>query len=96
MTVHDRRNPNKAYVKVRADHLPDGRIIPLMIRSDDGEVMRIDRIIDVREAPALKVGGQGTRYTCQIPQNVQVNDAQVITGREIYLFHDRDKWFVEE
>ena len=55
-----------------------------MIRTDDGEVMRIDRIIDVREAPALKVGGQGTRYTCQIPQNVQVNDAQVITGREIY------------
>ena len=34
--------------------------------------------------PALKAGGQGVRYTCRIG------------GREIYLFHDRDHWFVEE
>lgn len=91
MTTRDRRNPDKVYVKVRADHLPDGRIIPLMIRTEAGEVVKIDRILDVREAPALKVGGQGTRYTCQIPQ--RTDDA--ITEREIFLFHDRDYWFME-
>lgn len=80
----DRRNPEKVYVKVRADHLPDGRIMPLMFRSDDGDAVRIDRILDVREAPSLKMGGQGTRYTCRAGEH------------EIYLFHDRDRWFVEE
>ena len=80
----DRRNPAKVYLKVRADHLPDGRIFPLMFRAQDGPAVRIDRIRDVREAPSLKMGGQGTRYTCRVG------------AREIYLFHDRDRWFAEE
>ena len=74
----------KEYVKVRADFLPDGRIIPLMFKTEDGEKTVIDRVMDVRQAPALKVGGQGTRYTCRVGDSV------------IYLFHDRDYWFVEE
>ena len=94
MTTRDRRNPDKVYVKVRADHLPDGRIIPLMIRTEDGEIVKIDRILDVREAPAMKLGGQGTRYTCQVPQ--QAGDTANVTEREIYLFHDRNHWFMEE
>lgn len=93
MTIRDHRNPDKIYVKVRADHLPDGRIIPLMIRTEAGEVVKIDRILDVREAPSMKAGGQGTRYTCQIPQ--QLDDASNVAEREIYLFHDRNQWFVE-
>ena len=80
----DRRNPEKVYVKVRADHLPDGRVLPLMFRGKDGDAVRIDRILDVREAPSLKKGGQGMRYTCRVGEH------------EIYLFHDRDRWFVEE
>lgn len=80
----DRRNARKVYVKVRADHEPDGRVIPLMFRAEDGPAVRIDRILDVREAPSLKLGGQGTRYTCRIGE------------RQIYLFHDRAQWFVEE
>lgn len=84
MTDRDRRNPQKIYLKVRADHLPDGRVIPLMFRSEDGDAVLIDRILDVREAPSLKMGGQGTRYTCRVGE------------REIYLFHDRDRWFMEE
>ena len=80
----DRRNPEKVYVKVRADHLPDGRVLPLMFRGEDGDAVRIDRILDVREAPSLKKGGQGMRYTCRVGVH------------EIYLFHDRDRWFVEE
>lgn len=74
----------KEYVKVRADFLPDGRILPLMFKTDDGQKTVIDRILEVRLAPALKVGGQGMRYTCRIGENV------------VYLFHDRDYWFIEE
>ena len=74
----------KEYVKVRADFMPDGRILPLMFKTEDGQKTIIDRILDVRQAPALKAGGQGVRYTCRIGDQV------------IYLFHDRDYWFLEE
>ena len=78
-----RKNPNKIYVKVRADHLLDGSIRPLKFRAEDGPVFRIDRVMDVREAPSLKAGGQGVRYTCQIE------------GRQLYLFYDEPYWFIE-
>lgn len=80
----DQRTSRKVYLKVRVEHLPDGRVWPLMFRAKEGEAARIDRILDVREAPSLKMGGQGTRYTCRVG------------GKEIYLYHDRDKWFMEE
>lgn len=95
MTVHDRRNPDKVYVKVRADHLPDGRVLPLLFRTEDGETARVDRIIDVREAPSLKLGGQGTRYTCLV-SGAQHDTDETTIQREVFLFHDRDRWFVEE
>ena len=75
--------PAKVYVKVRADHMLDGRIRPLMFRSEDGPVHVIDRIEDEREAPALKAGGQGVRYVCRVE------------GRRVRLFHDEPFWFVE-
>lgn len=78
-----RENPNKIYVMVRADHLLDGRIRPLMFRTEDGPIARIDRILDEREAPSLKAGGQGMRYTCQIGE------------KQLYLFHDDLYWFIE-
>ena len=53
-----RKNPAKIYVKVRADHLIDGTTRPLMLRTEDGPIVRIDRITDVREAPSLKAGGR--------------------------------------
>ena len=83
MSAH-RENPAKIYVSVRADHLLNGRIRPLMFRAKDGPVVRIDRILDEREAPSLKAGGQGMRYTCRI------------LGHETYLFEDDGRWFVEE
>lgn len=74
----------KIFIKVRADHMPDGRIIPLMFKEEDGPRILIDQVTDIRPAPALKVGGQGMRYTCRI-------------GSEwIYLFHDREFWFLEK
>ncbi len=78
-----RRNPHKAFVKVRADHEIGGRITPLKFREANGEPVIIDRILDVRPAPSLKAGGQGIRYTCRV------------RDKEIYLFHDRDLWFIE-
>jgi len=78
-----RKNPSKIFVKVRADHLLDGSVRPLLFRSEDGPAVRIDRILDVREAPSLKAGGQGVRYTCQIE------------NRQLYLFYDEPYWFIE-
>ena len=82
MSAH-RENPGKIYVCVRADHLLSGRIRPLMFRTEDGPAVRIARILDEREAPSLKAGGQGMRYTCQVE------------GGLIYLFHDDLYWFIE-
>lgn len=82
MSAH-RENPAKIYVSVRADHLLNGRIRPLMFRTKDGPVVRIDRILDEREAPSLKAGGQGMRYTCRIGE------------KQLYLFHDDVYWFIE-
>ena len=78
-----RKNPFKIYVKVRADHLLDGSTHPLMLRAEDGPCVRIDRVIDVREAPSLKAGGQGIRYTC------------LSEDRSFYLFFDDPHWFIE-
>ena len=83
MNDRDARNPLKIYAKVRADFLPDGRIIPLMFRVGDEEAVRIDRVLDVRQAASLKLGGQGTRYTC------------LAEDRRYYLFNDQGRWFVE-
>lgn len=82
MSAH-RENPAKIYVSVRADHLLNGRIRPLMFRAKDGPVVRIDRVLDEREAPSLKAGGQGMRYTCRVGE------------KQLYLFHDDVYWFIE-
>ena len=74
----------KEYVKVRADFTLDGRLVPLKFRAEDGLPQVIDRIIDVRPAPSLKAGGQGTRYTCRVGEKL------------IYLFNDRNRWFTEQ
>ena len=78
-----RKNPAKIFVKVRADHLLDGSVRPLMLRAEDGPAVKIDRVLDVREAPSLKAGGQGTRYTCQAE------------SRQFSLFYDEPYWFIE-
>lgn len=76
-------NAYKRFVRVLADHKLDGKTFPLRFCTEDGPTIRIDSIKDVHQAAATKAGGQGTRYTC------------MVGGQEIYLFHDRDMWFVE-
>ena len=78
-----RENPAKIYVKVRADHLLDGTVRPLMIRSEDGPIVRIDRVLDIRQAASLKAGGQGIRYICEA------------AGHQLSLFFEDPYWFIE-
>ena len=74
----------KTFVKVTAEHDVDGRTKPLAMVWTDGRQYEIDRVTDVRMAPALKAGGLGVRYTVRI------------RGKEVYLFEDEGRWFVEK
>lgn len=82
----------KVYVAVAAEFDADGCIIPTMITWEDGTKYEIDRVTDIRQAAAMKAGGQGDRYTVQI------------NGHQSYLFFERNasmtgnnigRWFVE-
>ena len=53
--------PLKVYVAVKADFAADGTMFPRIITWEDGEEYEIDRVSDIRQAPALKAGGQGDR-----------------------------------
>lgn len=72
---------DKRYIRVVAEHRPDGSIRPLRIEHED-RWYDVDRLIDVRMAASLKAGGQGMRYTCKID------------GRQVYLFCDEGRWFL--
>ena len=82
----------KVYVPVEVGFEANGRMIPHTIQWEDGRIYTIDKVTDVRPAPAMKAGGQGDRYTI------------VINGKQSYLFFERNasvtganigKWFVE-
>ena len=82
----------KKYVNVRVDFNDEGIMLPRSIVWTDGHEYAIDRVKDIRSAPALKAGGQGDRYTV------------VVAGKERFLFfeHNADygnerigRWFVE-
>ena len=73
----------KVFISVTARFEPDGTIIPLFLVWENGEKYEIDKILDIRRAASLKVGGAGLRYTCRIQ------------GKEAYLFYEAPRWFVE-
>lgn len=86
------QKPIKVYVSVKADFSKDGKMIPRQITWEDGTKYQIDRVIDIRQAAAMKAGGQGDRYTVRIG------------GQQSYLFFERStnlasdnigRWFVE-
>lgn len=74
----------KTFVKVRCDFEFGGRVTPLLFRTENGPVMRIERILDVRPAPVSRLGGQGIRYLCRV------------NNKTISLFYDEDRWFIEK
>ena len=82
----------KVYVDVTAKFNSDGFLIPINLTWEDGKVFEIDRVTDIRQAAAMKAGGQGDRYTVWI------------NGQQSYLFFERNcsltgnnigRWFVE-
>lgn len=58
-------------------------VIPTLIRWEDGRKFAVDRVLDVRQAASLKVGGAGMRYTIRV------------RGKETFLFREQYRWFVE-
>ncbi|NLO36053.1 MAG: hypothetical protein GX112_06850 [Clostridiaceae bacterium] len=74
---------HKVTVRVLAEFDEHGQLLPRAITWADGRRYCIDRILDVRQAASLKVGGSGMRYTCRIH------------GQEVYLFRDDNHWFME-
>ena len=73
----------KVFVEVVAKHDLQGNIRPLSIKWKVGRVFEVDRLLDVRQAASLKAGGMGMRYTCRI------------CNKQVYLFCDQGKWFME-
>ena len=70
----------------------DGLMISKSLVWEDDTTYHIDKVTDIRQAAALKAGGQGDRYTIHI------------NGRQSYLFFERSanisgniigRWFVE-
>ena len=82
----------KVYVNVRVDFNSDGRMMPRRITWENGERYTVDRVVDIKPAPALRSGGQGDRYTI------------IVNGIQSYIWFERSaditganlgKWFVE-
>ena len=74
----------RTFVKVTALQDEQGKITPQYLTFKD-QVYEIDKVLDVRHAPAINAGGVGMRYTIRIGP------------RKTYLFQDSaHRWFVEE
>ena len=82
----------KVYVPVTVDFRADGVMLPRSIIWEDGHEYEIDKVTDIRQAAAMRAGGQGDRYTI------------FVEGRQSYLFFERStnltgsyigRWFVE-
>ena len=82
----------KVYVDVELSVRQDGYITPKSLVWEDGRKYIIDKVTDIRQAAAMKAGGQGDRYTI------------IINGKQSYLFFERStnlsgnvigRWFVE-
>ncbi len=82
----------KVYVPVKVDFRADGVMLPRKITWEDGTEYEIDRVTDIRQAAAMRAGGQGDRYTI------------FVQGKQSYLFFERSpsqtgnnigRWFVE-
>ena len=82
----------KVYVEVNASFGEDGQMYPKSLVWEDGTRYIIDKVTDIRQAAAMKAGGQGDRYTI------------IINGKHSYLFFERStnlygnvigRWFVE-
>lgn len=72
----------KRYVNVITESDKLGNLTPLYMRWENGELYKIDKIIEVRQA-ASKVGGNGLLYLV------------MIQGSQRKLFYEINRWFIE-
>ncbi len=88
----DAQKQQKVYVAVKVDFREDGVMLPRKITWEDGREYEIDRVVDIRQAAAMRAGGQGDRYTIKVG------------GKQSYLLFERSsnqtgnnigRWFVE-
>lgn len=88
----DTKRGLKVYVQVNVNFREDGVMLPREIVWENGVTYQIDRVSDIRQAAAMKAGGQGDRYTI------------IIGGQSSFLFFERSanqvgnnigRWFVE-
>lgn len=86
------QNRIKVYVSVLVEIDTEGAIHPVRLTWENGEIYKIDKVTDIRQAAAMRAGGQGDRYTVWI------------NGKQSYLFFERSstpsgpnigRWFVE-
>ncbi len=56
----------KIELDIIVEHKKDGRAVPKTILWDDDRRFAIDKVLDVRQAAALRCGGIGTIYICKI------------------------------
>lgn len=91
MTTASVKEP-KVYVSVLVAFDSNGTMYPRSLVWEDGHRYDIDKVLDIRQAAAMKAGGQGDRYTI------------VVNGQRSYLFFERStslsgnnigRWFVE-
>ena len=73
----------KEYVSVNLDVDKEGVYDPRFIRWENGRIFQIEKLTYKCRASSKEVGGGGIRYTV------------MICGKETFLFHEGDKWFVE-
>lgn len=73
----------KVFVDVVAHYNTDGDLEPLSFTWENGVKYNIDKVFEHQKAASRKVGGQGTRYRCRV------------MGKQVYLFLEDGKWFVE-
>lgn len=85
-------NEVKVYVSVLVAFDSNGTMYPRALVWEDGHKYSIDKVLDIRQAAAMKAGGQGDRYTI------------MVNGQQRYLFFERStdqtgnnigRWFVE-
>lgn len=74
---------HKEFVDVIVKFTKTGQKIPMTIIWKDGNKYEIDKVLDIKMAASMKVGGQGNRYNCKI------------MGNSTYLWFEDDIWFVE-
>ena len=68
---------DRVYVEVNPRFNASGSLIPIDLKWVDSTIFEIDRVTDVRQAAAMKSGGQGDRYEIWI------------RGKQSYLFFER-------